>query len=561
MIAFLKTLLVLTVAGTLCGLLLVALRKLSKGKVPSTFLYFAWLVVLLRFAVPINGLVPVGKTAPRVESPRSAYTEPQPVETVTAVTVVPSTYSHADTPASPVQSQSASAETSVVKKSVSVPTILCAVWCCGTAVFLLRNVIPYIRFSKSLRSTLSMPSEDDIRLYENLCRTRKPSLARSDLINTPLTFGLFRHIIVIPDMAYDNDALRTILSHEIVHYKRHDILIKWIVMLVFSMHWFNPFTWYFRKELETVCELSCDEKLLKDMDRNEKRSYGETLISIAENVCKTSCGMTTGFSGGKRDLKERLIQIMSFKKKSKIAVAAALVPVLILCGCAAVLGPKAETSSEAGVVTVSDVDELLAAIAPDTEIYLAAGTYNLTEATNYGKEDSGEYYRWNSYGFENQYELCIEDVDGLCIIGDNAEILTVPRSSNVLAFKDCNKLSLRGLTVGHTEAAQACEGGVIKLESCADTVIDKCNLYGCGTIGVWAESCGNLKVSDTDIYHCSSAGISYQHATGLAVDGCRIYDCGKPEKYQGAAAAFIFFDARDIVVRNCDIHDNYLRVC
>ena len=563
MTAFLKTLLVLTVAGTLCGLFLVALRKLAKGKVPSTFLYYAWLVVLLRFAVPVNGLVPVGKEAPRAETPRPAYTEPQPIDAESEITVVPSSYSHTEAPASPVQNQPVTyqpvAEPSAVKKAVSVPTILFAVWCCGTAVFLLWNVIPYIRFSKALWSTLSMPSEDDIRIYDDLCGTRKPSLARSDLINTPLTFGLFRHIIVIPDIEYDADALKIILSHEIVHYKRHDIFIKWIAMLVFSMHWFNPFTWYFRKELESVCELSCDEKLLKNMNRNEKRSYGETLISIAENACKTKYEMTTGFSGGKRDLKERLLQIMSFKKKSKLAVAVALVPVVILCGCAAVLGPKTEKSSGTGVVSVSDVDELLAAIAPDTEIHLAAGTYNLTEAANYGKDEASKYYHWNSYGFEGQYELCIEDVDGLSIVGDNAEILTVPRSSNVLAFKDCNKLSLRGLTVGHTEAAQACEGGVIRLDTSDDVSIEQCRLYGCGTVGVWADGCGNLKVSDTEIYHCSSAGISYQYATGLAVDSCSIYDCGKPEKYQGAATAFLFFDARDIVLRNCDIQINYLQ--
>lgn len=76
MTAFLKTLLVLTVAGTLCGLFLVALRKLSKGKIPSSFLYFAWIVVVLRFAIPINGLIPVGSSVSPVDLPKPSYTEP-----------------------------------------------------------------------------------------------------------------------------------------------------------------------------------------------------------------------------------------------------------------------------------------------------------------------------------------------------------------------------------------------------------------------------------------------------------------------------------------------------
>ena len=44
-------------------------------------------------------------------------------------------------------------------------------------------------------------------------------------------------------------------------------------------------------------------------------------------------------------------------------------------------------------VFVSTVDELLAAIAPDTKIILADGTYNLTEASDYGTEGK-EYYVW-----------------------------------------------------------------------------------------------------------------------------------------------------------------------
>lgn len=47
MTTFLNTLLLLTAAGTLCGLFVVALRKLSKGSIPNSILYFAWIVVVL----------------------------------------------------------------------------------------------------------------------------------------------------------------------------------------------------------------------------------------------------------------------------------------------------------------------------------------------------------------------------------------------------------------------------------------------------------------------------------------------------------------------------------
>lgn len=562
MIDFLKMLLVLTVAGTLCGLFLTALRKLAKGKIPSSFLYVAWIVVVLRFAIPINGLIPVGSSVSHVDPPKTSYTEsypePQQFPTVTEAASVPSTYSHTDAPVQPVQNQPAAHQSPAAEKTVSIPTILFIIWCCGAAGFLLWNAVSYARFESLLRKSLSRPSKHDVILYDDVWAARKPVLMRSKAVSTPMTFGITSPVLVIPDTEYEDVALKNVFRHEIIHFRRHDILLKWFFLLVFSVHWFNPFVWYFRKEIDRVCELSCDETLLKRMNADEKRRYGETLLTIAENSCAAPSRMITGFSEGKKDLKERLFQIMSFKKKSKIAIALALIPVLVLCGCAVALGPKADKVSNSDSVTVSNVDELLAAIAPNAEIHLTAGTYNLTEAANYGKDGAGNY-NWISYGFENQCGLCIEDIDHLTIIGENAEILTVPRSANVLAFRKCDQLTLQGLTVGHTEAAEACEGGVIRLESCVDTTIDNCSLYGCGTVGVWAEQSSNLKVKDTEIYHCSSAGISFWEAASLLIDGCKIYDCGKEGAYQQAAGAFLFYNASDVEVRNCEIFDNYLQ--
>lgn len=246
----------------------------------------------------------------------------------------------------------------------------------------------------------------------------------------------------------------------------------------------------------------------------------------------------------------------SLKKSSFILLLVSFI-VLCLCGCSNETGSSPAAASN--TVNVSNIDELLAAIAPDAEIHLAPGRYYLTEAADYGKDSANKYYHWNSFGFDGEYELCLESVDGLHLVGDNAELLTVPRSSNVLRFRNCDNLSLQGLTVGHTEASEACQGGVIYMEYCANASIDRCALYGCGTIGVWTESCSDLMVTDTDIYHCSSAGISFSDGIHLNVAGCRIYDCGQSGAYQEATAALLFYNASDITVSGCEVYDNYLQ--
>ena len=53
-----KILLVLTLSGSVLALLLLGLRYVALPQIPSTVYYYAWLLVLLRFALPFPGLIP-----------------------------------------------------------------------------------------------------------------------------------------------------------------------------------------------------------------------------------------------------------------------------------------------------------------------------------------------------------------------------------------------------------------------------------------------------------------------------------------------------------------------
>ena len=72
----LKTLLILSLGGTLLGLSLMLLRRLLGKKLPSAFYYYAWLLVFLRFLLPLPGLV--GGESAVVESPLALDTAAPP---------------------------------------------------------------------------------------------------------------------------------------------------------------------------------------------------------------------------------------------------------------------------------------------------------------------------------------------------------------------------------------------------------------------------------------------------------------------------------------------------
>ena len=69
-----KTLLALTVSGSALTILLLVLRYILLKKMPSTVYYYAWLLVLLRFLLPLPGLVPPFPAAADSAPEAAAYT-------------------------------------------------------------------------------------------------------------------------------------------------------------------------------------------------------------------------------------------------------------------------------------------------------------------------------------------------------------------------------------------------------------------------------------------------------------------------------------------------------
>lgn len=188
------------------------------------------------------------------------------------------------------------------------------------------------------------------------------------------------------------------------------------------------------------------------------------------------------------------------------------------------------------MVEVSTVDEFLAAIAPNTTVVLAEGTYELNKASDYGTgwED---YYRWT--GVFDGFELEIMNVTNFHIqgAGQNKTILSaIPRYAEVLLFTDCDNFSIQGITAGHTQEPGSCTGGVLTFVNCSDAAIDGCGLYGCGIYGIIAESSENFAVTNTEIYDCSYGAVRLDTCKNFSFDSCDIHDCPLPLfNFPGAA--------------------------
>lgn len=217
--------------------------------------------------------------------------------------------------------------------------------------------------------------------------------------------------------------------------------------------------------------------------------------------------------------------------------------------CTAAYAEEAE-AAERTTVEVSTVDEFLAAIAPNTEIVLAEGEYNLTQAASYAW-GSALYYHWE--GTYDGYELVITDAENLLIRGaDGAEVTisTEPRYSNVLRFDGVKGLTLSNLVVGHTPDQGYCTGGVLYLTDCSNVEIQGSHLYGCGTLGITLERCRNVHVDKTEIYECSYGCIDVSGCENVLFENSKFHDC------EIISEGFSIRASQDVAIINSEIYNN-----
>ena len=563
-----ETLLTLTLSGSALTLLLLALRYLLLRRMPSTVYYYAWLLVLLRFMLPLPGLIPTERPAAANDTPVITAQSLSHIDTPTMQFITAPAESirpASDAVAVPEPREELPAQIGRQNKnaiSLKSPALWTVVWGIGTAVSLCMIVVSYKVFSRRVRRSLIPATAEDRRVYRTL-PGRKPRLCRCAAFRTPLMFGVFRPLITLPEVAYDKETLKNVLRHELLHYRRRDTLYKWFAVAVLSTQWFNPLSYLIRRELNRACELSCDEMLLRDMDRADKLSYGHTLLNMAAAGVLPSSVAATTFSTEKRNLKERLEQIMHYKK-SGTRVLAAVLALTLLIGVAVLAGPlpgAAADDQPEHVVKVSTVDGLLAAIAPDTVIELEAGTYDLTTALDYGQDTHSAYYSWNrAY---DGFELVLQNMRNLTIRGagkDETVLAAVPRYANVLQFYGCQGINVEALTAGHTTEPGFCMGGVLSFDNCERVTVDACGLYGCGTIGVQARECTELTVKSTEIYKCSYGAVSVGSCRDVTVEDCDIHDHGTRAGQGDAIFVFDLNYSDGVTIHQNRIHDNRAQV-
>lgn len=123
---------------------------------------------------------------------------------------------------------------------------------------------------------------------------------------SPMIVGFLRPVLVLPEDMWNLEAdisekeeTAFILKHELIHLKRHDAFVKWMLAITCALHWFNPIIWIMQKNAAIDMELSCDELVVQGKAFSVRKAYTETLLSTLHKNQSPKVLLTTQFYGGK----------------------------------------------------------------------------------------------------------------------------------------------------------------------------------------------------------------------------------------------------------------------
>ena len=267
--------------------LAVILARLPLKKAPRWMVCALWALVAVRLLVPgiletSFSLVPSREIIP----PQSLYD---------AAPQIQSGFDSIDKAVNPVYSESLRPAPGASVNPLQVwLAVFANVWFLGALVMGLWALVSCIRVRRRLRERVRV--EGNIFLCDN--------------IDSPFIFGLFRPMICLPG-TLGEEARQHVIAHERAHLARRDHWWKPLGFLLLTINWFNPLMWVAYILLCRDIEMACDEKVIRDLAVEEKKSYSAALLSCSINPRQiTACPLAFGEVG----VKQRVRSVLNYKK-------------------------------------------------------------------------------------------------------------------------------------------------------------------------------------------------------------------------------------------------------
>ena len=218
------------------------------------------------------------------------------------------------------------------------------------------------------------------------------NIYQSENVDSPFVLGIIKPKIYLP-FQMDGKNLEHVIAHEESHIRRKDHWWKPFGFVLLALHWFNPLMWLGYILLCRDIELACDEKVIKEMDNENRADYTQALVACSVNRRRiAACPLAFGEVG----VKERVKSVMNYKKPAFWIIIAAVVTCVAVAVCF-LTNPK------------EDNDPNLA----EDGYYLLIGAEGVESIEVSGPNTSGGVVNADESSFKKGEKVWIEQLQGV----------------------------------------------------------------------------------------------------------------------------------------------------
>ncbi len=200
--------------------------------------------------------------------------------------------------------------------SVSPPLVIMIVWGAGAVLFWGLSAWRIRRLQRCLRFAQEAPAEvqeTTVLLAELLGLRRCPRVWQVPGRVSPMLWSFVGPArIVVPSELFSElewPARRTLLLHELVHYRRGDQWIRWLELVSLGFYWWFPVAWLLRREIHLAEELACDAWVVSQSP-TDRRAYAEMLVKTVAFLSSDDLPSLATGVGARGSLEDRLRKIM-----------------------------------------------------------------------------------------------------------------------------------------------------------------------------------------------------------------------------------------------------------
>lgn len=199
------------------------------------------------------------------------------------------------------------------------------IWLSVVFLLLVHMMLTNFRVVRFLRSKSNINNIEIVQLFEN-CKlklgiNRNISLSYLAGIQSPALYGVFKPQLILPigiESKLELNQLEHVFLHELAHFKRKDISIRWALSIIQILYWFNPLNIIIFRRIRQDMEMACDAYALKNLQDGKNKEYASTIISFLEATSSLSgAASIAGIFGSRLQMKRRIMAITSYSKETR----------------------------------------------------------------------------------------------------------------------------------------------------------------------------------------------------------------------------------------------------